>query len=52
LATLPGHALAPYIDQQEIDRMITAGSGLAAGDIRYRRDGEREIDFLQLGCSK
>jgi hypothetical protein len=43
--------LGAYVDPAEIDRLIAANAGraLLKEDLR---PGERETDFLELGCVK
>jgi len=52
IALSPGGSLAPYLDHAFGGEFTTAHRGRTGGGDRYRMDGEREVDFLQLGCDK
>ena len=52
IAADPQSGLAPYLDLQAVHAIIKNHAGHALADDRYRLPGEREIDFLKLGCRK
>jgi len=52
MARTDSGTLARFLDQEKIDVTIANFSGHALADKRFQRPGEREIDFLNLGCSK
>lgn len=45
-------SLSTYVDRAQISADIERYTGHAQADQRYRLSGEREIDFLGLGCKK
>ena len=45
-------ALVAYIDEGRLSRMIEEYAGKVQVDDRYARDGDDEIDFLEIGCNK
>ena len=52
LSGLPDQRLAAFIDRAALTQSIAAAAGRASVDIGFRRDGETEGDFLELGCQK
>ncbi len=44
--------LAPFIRLEAIEGLVGEYSGMASADTSYARAGEREGDFLQIGCRK
>jgi hypothetical protein len=52
LARNPESQLADVVDLAHLRDVIAREAGHATADRRFRRDGEVEIDFLGLGCTK
>ena len=48
----PESGLAPWLDTGAVTRAVQDYAGHALADQRYRQAGQREIDFLELGCAK
>lgn len=47
-----GNGLARFLNREAVQLAIRIHAGKAIIDTRFRRDGEREVDFLELGCDK
>lgn len=44
--------LARYVDWRTLKTVVREYSGMALADNRFRLPGEREVDFLRIGCAK
>ena len=48
----PDSGLAPYLNLEQLRSVIDNNKNRSLADDRYRRPGEKERDFLELGCDK
>ncbi|MBO6782208.1 MAG: hypothetical protein JJ899_02895 [Alphaproteobacteria bacterium] len=52
LARNTGHPLAAMVDRSAIADIVSRRAGAALAETRFQRPGEREEDFLAIGCKK
>ena len=52
MAEESANGLAQYVDLPRLEAVVREYAGRALADNRFRVPGEREVDFLRIGCAK